>query len=87
MTGLYVVIGFQESLQLFNLLIDDMRLWREFTTVKSCVDCSFSRGGQYIAAVNVNTVHIFSTYTGQNIGNLRAHINRVIRPLSFPAGL
>ncbi|CAK9258476.1 unnamed protein product [Sphagnum jensenii] len=76
-TGLYVVVGFPESIKLFNLLVDDLQLWREFPIIKNCVICAFSTGGQYFAAVNGNNVHIFSTYNGLNIGTLRAHVNQV----------
>jgi hypothetical protein len=75
--GLYVVVGFPESIKLFNLLVDDLQLWREFPIIKNCVICAFSTGGQYFAAVNGNNVHIFSTYNGLNVGTLRAHINQV----------
>lgn len=77
MAGLYVLVGFPESLQLFSALVDDLRLWKEFTAIKGCIDCAFSCGGQYFAATYINSVHIISTYTGQSVAQLRAHLSKV----------
>ncbi|KAG0613875.1 hypothetical protein M758_6G135700 [Ceratodon purpureus] len=75
--GLHLLVGFLDCLYLFDMLISDLRLWREFSSVKGCTNCAFSRGGQYFAATSGNSVHIISTYTGHAIGHLRAHLNKV----------
>ncbi|CAM6094904.1 unnamed protein product [Calypogeia fissa] len=75
-SGLHVIVGFTDKLRLMNILMDDMRITKEFN-IKSCQDCAFSTGGQYFAAVQSNTVYIFSTYTFENLGNLRAHNGKV----------
>ncbi|KAH7276822.1 hypothetical protein KP509_39G023300 [Ceratopteris richardii] len=59
-----------------NLLIDDIRVAKELG-IKNCQECTFSNGGQYFAAVHNNVVQIFSTYTCENIGNLRGHSGKV----------
>ena len=75
-SGLHILVGFADKLRLMNLLIDDIRPFKEFG-VKSCRDCRFSNGGQYFAAVNGNTIQIYNTYTCENIGNLRGHNGKV----------
>lgn len=69
-------MGFVDKLRLMLLLLDDIKIIKEFN-VKACNECSFSSGGQYFAAVHSNAVHVFETYTCQNIGNLRAHSGKV----------
>lgn len=75
-SGLHVLAGFSDKLRLMNLLMDDIRPYKEFA-IKSCRECRFSTGGQYFAAVNGNTIQIYSTYTCENIGNLRGHSSKV----------
>ena len=70
------MVGFSDKLRFMNLLIDDIRLAKEIG-IKSCQECTFSNGGQYFAAVHNNVVQIFSTYTCENIGNLRGHSGKV----------
>lgn len=75
-SGLYILVGFTDKLRLMNLLIDDIRPFREFT-IRSCRECRFSNGGQYFAAVHANTVQIYSTWTFENLGNLKGHNAKV----------
>ncbi|KAI5064817.1 hypothetical protein GOP47_0019512 [Adiantum capillus-veneris] len=75
-SGLHVLVGFSDKLRFMNLLIDDIRLAKEIG-IKSCQECTFSNGGQFFAAVHNNVVQIFSTYTCENIGNLRGHSGKV----------
>eukprot|EP00965_Chrysotila_dentata_P055400 1838140-Pleurochrysis_carterae.AAC.4 len=56
--------------------MDDIRPYKEFA-IKACRECRFSNGGQAFAAVNGNTIQIYSTYTCENIGNLRGHNGKV----------
>ncbi|XP_073385676.1 uncharacterized protein [Physcomitrium patens] len=74
--GLHVLVGFADKLRFMNLLMDDLKTIKEFN-VKGCNECCFSTGGQYFAAVHSNAVHVFETYTCNNIGNLRAHSGKV----------
>ena len=71
-----MLVGFADKLRLMNLLIDDIRTYKEFS-IKACRECRFSHGGQYFAAVNGTTVQIYNTYTCENIGNLRGHNGKV----------
>ncbi|KAJ3220181.1 Cilia- and flagella-associated protein 57 [Dinochytrium kinnereticum] len=75
-SGLYILVGFSDKLRLMNLLIDDIRTFREFT-VRGCRECRFSHGGQYFAAVHGNTIQIYSTWNFENLGNLKGHNGKV----------
>ena len=75
-SGLHVLAGFSDKLRLMNLLMDDIRPYKEFA-IKMCRECRFSTGGHQFAAVNGNTIQIYSTYTCENIGNLRGHNGKV----------
>ncbi|TPX47853.1 hypothetical protein SeLEV6574_g02417 [Synchytrium endobioticum] len=75
-SGLYVLVGFSDKLRLCNLLIDDVRVFREFG-IRGCRECRFSSGGHLFAAVHSNVVQIYSTWTFELIGNLKAHSGKV----------
>uniref|UniRef100_A0A7M4FJ19 Cilia and flagella associated protein 57 n=1 Tax=Crocodylus porosus TaxID=8502 RepID=A0A7M4FJ19_CROPO len=77
-TGLYIVVGFSDKLRLMNLLIDDIRTFKEFT-VRGCRECVFSNGGHLFAAVNGNVIHIYSTTSFENINNLKGHNGKILR--------
>ena len=66
-----------------NLLMDDIRPYKEFA-IKGCPECRFSTGGHWFAAVNGNTIQIYSTYTCEAYGNLRGH-NGKVRSISWTA--
>lgn len=59
-----------------NLLMDDIRPFKEIN-IKACREVCFSHGGHLFAAVHSNTVQIYSTYTSENVGNLRGHNGKV----------
>ncbi|XP_029990136.1 cilia- and flagella-associated protein 57 [Sphaeramia orbicularis] len=75
-TGLFMLVGFSDKLRLMNLLIDDIRTFKEFT-VRSCRECAFSHGGHMFAAVSGNVIHIYSTTSFENILNLKGHNGKV----------
>ncbi|KAF1332535.1 Wd domain-containing protein, partial [Globisporangium splendens] len=75
-SGLHVVVGFTDKPKMLNILMDDIRSFREFA-IKACKEVRFSHGGQFFAAANNNVVQVYSTYTGDLIGILRGHSNRV----------
>ncbi|KAM6962429.1 cilia- and flagella-associated protein 57-like [Aplochiton taeniatus] len=75
-SGLFVLVGFSDKLRLMNLLIDDIRSFKEFT-VRGCRECAFSYGGHLFAAVNGNVIHIYSATTFENILNLKGHNGKV----------
>ncbi|XP_075770714.1 cilia- and flagella-associated protein 57 isoform X3 [Pelodiscus sinensis] len=75
-TGHYVLVGFSDKLRLMNLLIDDIRTFKDFT-VRGCRECTFSNGGHLFAAVNGNVIHIYSTTSFENVNNLKGHNGKV----------
>jgi len=75
-SGLHLLVGFSDKMRLLNVVMDDMRPFKEFA-IKACRECKFSHGGQMFAAVNGNTINVFATYTCENLGNLRGHNGKV----------
>ncbi|CAH1775033.1 unnamed protein product [Owenia fusiformis] len=75
-SGLYILVGFSDKLRLMNLLIDDIRTFKEFT-IRGCRECSFSNGGNMFAAVHGNVIQIYSSTTFENVLNLKGHNGKV----------
>ncbi|XP_018608707.1 cilia- and flagella-associated protein 57 [Scleropages formosus] len=75
-SGLFVLVGFADKLRWMNLLIDDIRTFKEFT-VRGCRECVFSHGGHLFAAVNGNIIQIYSSTTFENTLNLKGHNGKV----------
>lgn len=75
-SGLYILVGFSDKLRLMNLLIDDIRTFKEFT-IRGCKECSFSNGGHLFAAVHGNVIQIYSASTFENVNNLKGHNGKV----------
>ncbi|GMH77228.1 hypothetical protein TrST_g6546 [Triparma strigata] len=75
-SGLHLLIGFADKLRLMNVLMDDIRPFRE-VSIKMCRECCFSHGGQYFAAVNGNIICIFDFYTGEKVQDMRGHNSKV----------
>ncbi|XP_063772106.1 cilia- and flagella-associated protein 57-like isoform X2 [Pseudophryne corroboree] len=75
-SGLYILVGFSDKLCLMNLLVDDIRPFKEFI-VRGCRECVFSHGGHLFAAVNGNVIQIYSAITFENVTNLKGHSGRV----------
>ncbi|CAF0728049.1 unnamed protein product [Brachionus calyciflorus] len=75
-SGLYVLVGFSDKLRLMNILIDDIKQFKEFT-IRGCKECSFSNGGHLFAAVHGNVIQIYSTTNFENISNLKGHNGKV----------
>lgn len=55
--GLSLLVGHGDKLRLLTILLDDMRVIKEFP-IKSCRECRFSHGGAMFAAVNSNTIQV-----------------------------
>ncbi len=60
-SGLHAVVGFADKLRLLNILMDSIRVVKDFP-VRGCVECRFSSGGHLFAAAQSNVVSLFSTY-------------------------
>uniref|UniRef100_H3GPP5 Uncharacterized protein n=1 Tax=Phytophthora ramorum TaxID=164328 RepID=H3GPP5_PHYRM len=75
-SGLHLLVGFADKLRLLNILMDDIRSFKELP-VKACRECQFSTGGHLFAAVNGNTIQVFSLFTGELVATLRGHNGKV----------
>ncbi|XP_071508423.1 cilia- and flagella-associated protein 57-like [Diadema antillarum] len=75
-SGLYILVGFSDKLRLMNLLIDDIKKFKEFP-IRGCRECSFSNGGHLFAAVHGNVIQIYSSTTFENVANLKGHNGKV----------
>ena len=54
--GFHLIIGQSDKLRLMNLLMEDMKTYKDIA-IKQCRECRFSNGGQYFAAVNTNATN------------------------------
>ncbi|PNI52630.1 CFAP57 isoform 1 [Pan troglodytes] len=75
-SGHFIVVGFADKLRLMNLLIDDIRSFKEYS-VRGCGECSFSNGGHLFAAVNGNVIHVYTTTSLENISSLKGHTGKI----------
>eukprot|EP00747_Dinoflagellata_sp_TGD_P106608 gnl/TRDRNA2_/TRDRNA2_169896_c2_seq1.p1 gnl/TRDRNA2_/TRDRNA2_169896_c2~~gnl/TRDRNA2_/TRDRNA2_169896_c2_seq1.p1 ORF type:complete len:1270 (+),score=343.39 gnl/TRDRNA2_/TRDRNA2_169896_c2_seq1:135-3944(+) len=75
-SGFQLIVGFSDKLRMMNLLMEDIQTFRDIP-IKACRECRFSNGGQFFAAVNMNQIQIYKTYTAECIANLRGHNNKV----------
>uniref|UniRef100_A0A3Q4B5Q5 EML-like second beta-propeller domain-containing protein n=1 Tax=Mola mola TaxID=94237 RepID=A0A3Q4B5Q5_MOLML len=75
-SGLFILIGFSYKIKLMNLLIDDIRTFRDFS-VQSCTECAFSHGGHMFAAVSGSLIYIYSFISFEKIFTLKSHIQKV----------
>mmetsp|Transcript_13687 Transcript_13687/g.36226 ORF Transcript_13687/g.36226 Transcript_13687/m.36226 type:complete len:1228 (-) Transcript_13687:39-3722(-) len=75
-SGFHLIIGFSDKLRLMNLLMEDMKTYKDIP-IKACREVRFSNGGQYFAAVSTNTIQVYRTYTCEMIETLRGHNNKV----------
>jgi len=82
-SGFHLIIGFSDKLRLMNLLMEDMRTFKDIP-IKACRECRFSNGGQYFAAVSTTTIQVYKTYTCEPIETLRGH-NQKVRSIAWTA--
>lgn len=75
-SGLQVLVGFSDKLRLMNLLMDDVRVCKEFN-IRGCREVRFSHGGHLFAAVQGNIIQVFNSYTMENVGNMKGHNGKV----------
>jgi len=74
--GLHVLIGFSDKLRLMNLLIDDVRVFKEYP-IRGCRLSSFSHGGHLFAVVHGHVIMVYSTSTFESVQNLQGHSQKV----------
>ena len=82
-SGLHLLVGFADKLRLCNVLLNEIRAYRELP-IKACAECAFSHGGQSFAAVNGTLVQVYDTYTGEQLAVFRGHTG-LVRSLSWSA--
>ncbi|TPX41520.1 hypothetical protein SeMB42_g05538 [Synchytrium endobioticum] len=75
-SGLYVLAGFSDKLRLMNVLMDDLRLYKEFA-VRACREVRFSNGGHLFAAAHGNAIQVFNTWTFDIVAVLKGHNGKV----------
>lgn len=75
-SGFHLIVGFADKLRLMNLLMEDIRQYKE-VTIKQCRECRFSNGGQYFAAVSGQQIMVYKTYTCELVAKLSGHNNKV----------
>jgi len=75
-SGLFLLVGFTDKLRMLNLLIDDIRTFKDFP-IRNCRECSFANGGHKFAAANGPSIEIYSTYTFESVGQLKGHNQKV----------
>ena len=75
-SGLHVLVGFVDKLRLLNLLVDDIRPFKEFP-IKNCRECAFSNGGHRFAVANGYHIEVYSTYTFELVAQFKGHNNRI----------
>ena len=80
-SGLHLIVGFPDKLRFMNVYGDDIREFKGFN-IRSCTECRFSRGGQFFAAAQSTYVHVYFTYTCEQLGPLRGH-NAKIKSIYF----
>ena len=75
-TGGMLLVGFADKLRMMTILMDDLKVYREFS-IKGCREVKFSNGGHLFAAANSTFIQLYSTYTCESIGTLRGHNGKV----------
>ena len=80
-SGLHLLVGFSDKLRLCNVLLHEIRAYRELP-IKSCMEVAFSHGGQAFACVNGTLIQVYDTYTGEQLAVFRGHTGQV-RSLSW----
>lgn len=75
-SGFYCLVGFTDKLRLLNVLMDDIRPFKEFP-IRNCREVVFSHGGQRFAAANGQHIDMYATYSFEFLGHLKGHAQRV----------
>ncbi|KAH9582313.1 hypothetical protein LSM04_000234 [Trypanosoma melophagium] len=75
-SGLHLLVGLADGLRMMNLYNNDIREFKNIG-IRSCMECRFSSGGQFFAAVHATTIHVYFTYTCELLGHLRGHSGKV----------
>ena len=70
-SGFHLAVVFNNKIRLLNILMSGKGLesYHDLND-KQCTAIAFSNGGQYFAVAKNTTVHIYSSYTGENLSHL-----------------
>ena len=77
-SGLHVLVGFNQNMQVMHVLIDEFKYCCTIA-IKASRVCKFSNGGQLIAATSANgsMISVYSFYNGTKVCDLKGHNGRV----------
>lgn len=75
-SGLNVIVGENDKLHLYNVLLNDLISYKTYP-IRQCVAVKFSNGGSFFAAGNNNIVQVYNTYIGDCIHTLRVHAYKI----------
>ena len=65
-----MAVGFIDRLRLLNIMIDDIKIFYEFT-IKGAKEIAFSHGGHLFAAADQTIIKVYHTTTFENAYNLK----------------
>ena len=70
-SGFHLAVVFINKIRLLNVLMagKGLEVFHELND-KQCTGIAYSNGGQYFAVAKNSTVHIYSSYTGENLSNM-----------------
>ncbi|KAH6580918.1 hypothetical protein BASA60_002664 [Batrachochytrium salamandrivorans] len=69
--GLYLLMGFSNSIKLMAMLIDDINPFWD-SSIQGCKECRFSNGGQCFAVAWGTSVYIYNTWSFEIVKNLKS---------------
>ncbi len=81
-SGFHIIVGFSDKVRAMNLLMEDLRTFKEIP-IKQCREIRFSNGGHQFAAVNGNQVQVYKTYTCELVANLSTPSNSRIKSITW----
>lgn len=79
-SGFHLAVALSSRIKLLNVLMDGLEEMHDLIE-KPCSAISYSSGGQYFAIAKHSTVHVYSSYTGENMANLmlKSEGNAILR--------
>lgn len=75
-SGLHIIVGFSDSLRLCNLLMEEIRPYKDFA-IKGCREVRFANGGMYFAVANGSIVQLYNTWTAEAMASFNLHKGKV----------
>ncbi|CAD7922808.1 unnamed protein product [Amoebophrya sp. A25] len=75
-TGFHILVGFTDKLRAMNLLMDDLKTFKELP-VKQCREVQYSNGGNYFAAANGTALQVYYTWTCELFYTFHGSLSRI----------